>query len=88
MGDWIWMMIPMTALMIPIVAIFVSHQQKMTEIIHGRRHREEIEAELNGMREEIAGLRGQLTTQALALDALSRQQKTLESGQAIQQRLG
>ena len=44
------------------------HQQKMAEIIHGRRHRELVQKELDEMRAEIGHLRSTIATQALALE--------------------
>jgi|SRR5579862_8085904 len=84
------MMIPMLALTIPIVALFQSHQQKMAEIIHGRKHKEMVQAELDEMRSEINQLRSSLATQALALEGLAQRRPLSGANEtdALSQRLG
>lgn len=59
----------------------------MAEIIHGRAHREQAEAEFAALRNEISDLRMQLGTVTLALDSVHRTQKQLTDG-TVQQRLG
>ncbi len=70
MGDMIWVLIPLTALLIPIVAMLVSHQQKMAQIIHGRGDPEEVAA----LRSEVAELKQQLGQHTMALDEMRRRQ--------------
>ena len=84
------MMIPITALMIPIVALFQHHQRQMAEIIHGKRHQELIKGELDEMRAEINQLRSTISTQALAIEGLAHR-KTLagpNDTDSLAQRLG
>lgn len=71
--DWIWVLIPVTALLIPIVAIFSSHQQKMAQILHGAGDRREIDA----LREEVSELRRQLGQQALTVDDMRTSLRSL-----------
>lgn len=54
------------ALMIPIVAILVKHQQKMAEILHRATPNAEVEA----MRREIADLRALVHQQTIQIDSL------------------
>jgi Mg2+ and Co2+ transporter CorA len=84
------LMIPVMALMIPIIALLQHHQQKMAEIIHGNRHRELIQGELEEMRSEINQLRSTVSTQALALEGLAnrKQISTPNETESLAQRLG
>ena len=52
MSSLVWVLVPITALMIPIVTIFVLHQQKMAQIIHGRHDPSEVDA----LRDEVRAL--------------------------------
>lgn len=57
-GDAIWILIPLTALMIPIVAILIAHQQKMAAIIHGKGvvPNEALLEEIRALRHEVGQL--------------------------------
>jgi hypothetical protein len=74
MNDWIWIMVPLTALLIPIVVVFTKHQQRMAEIYHqGSAERNEIAALSNEIRE----LKALVHQQAITLDTLASTQKAL-----------
>jgi hypothetical protein len=73
-------LIPITALMIPIVAILVKHQQSMAQILHGGAAENERIAALS---EEIRQLRQRVDSLTLSLD--SRQ---MSAQPAVRQRLG
>ena len=74
MNDWIWVMIPLTALLIPIVVVFTKHQQRMAEIYHqGSAERNEIAALGNEIRE----LKTLVHQQAITLDNLAATQRAL-----------
>ncbi|MFI5387687.1 MAG: hypothetical protein ACHQ50_16380 [Fimbriimonadales bacterium] len=75
MGDFIWVLVPMTALLIPIVAIFSAHQQKMAQILHQSGGN----ADVNALRQEIAELKTLIHNQSIALDTLAGTQKSLSS---------
>jgi len=65
--DFIWAIIPVTALMIPIVAILTYHQRKMAEIMHrsgGENHL------IANLQREIYELRQQLNAHTVVLDDL------------------
>lgn len=74
MGDWIWIMIPLTALMIPIVAVLTSHQQKMAQILN---RNVGDHTELAALRQEIAELKALVHQQAINLDNLTGAQRSL-----------
>ena len=76
MGDWIWIMIPLTALMIPIVAVLSHHQQKMAQIIHGGGG---AQGQTDALRQEIAELKSFVHQQAIAIDNLANAQKALSA---------
>jgi len=88
--DTIWAIIPCMALSIPIIALMQSHQQKMAEIIHGKRHQELVQGELDQMRTEINQLRSTVSTQALALEGLASRKPIAGSNDtdSLSQRLG
>lgn len=67
--DVLGISIPILALMIPIVAILASHQQKMAPIIHGSLFRSEIDA----LRSEVEQLRSMLHHQARTIGELKGQ---------------
>jgi hypothetical protein len=64
-------MIPILALMIPIVAILVSHQQKMAELIHRGSRSAQQDQEIAAMKEEIRALREASTQQTLLLESIN-----------------
>lgn len=61
-------------LMIPIIAILTSHQQKMARILHERREGSALDSQVLA---ELAALRQQLAQQTLTIDDLSRRQSDL-----------
>ena len=63
-------LIPFFALLIPIIAILVRHQQRMTELIHGS-------AAQQGTRDDVASLKEQLNQVNQRLDALTLSVDTL-----------
>ena len=83
----IWILIPLSALGIGLVAILTGHQQKMAEIIHGRAHKEAVEAELQALRDKIAGLEARLSVQGLAAEAVSHKKSAVED-ETVRHRLG
>ena len=76
-------MIPIIAMMIPIVVIFTNHQRKMAEIIHqGNRVQP---GELEAIRHELQALRTQMNQQTIALDDMRNRAPQQTD---IQQRIG
>jgi hypothetical protein len=73
-------MIPITALMIPIVAILVSHQQKMAQLIHSGQRNPQQDAELNALRDEVRALRETVGSQALLLESVNRRVLGVDDG--------
>lgn len=73
-------LIPITALMIPIVAILVKHQQSMAQILHGGVAENERIAALS---EEVRQLRQRVDSLTVALDS-----RPASSQAAMRQRLG
>lgn len=63
-SDTIWILIPLTALMIPIIAILIHHQQRMAQIIHGRSSNPELENEVHALRREVQELKQMMSRQA------------------------
>jgi len=84
------MMIPITGMVIGLIAVMQSHQRKMAEIIHGSRSRELVQAELEQMRTEINQLRSTVATQALALEGLASRKPLANANDTdtLAQRLG
>lgn len=67
-------MVPIIALLIPIVAIFTTHQRRMAELIH-RNHAESMAlSEVAGMRDEIRQLKELVHQQAITIDSLGTRQ--------------
>ncbi len=64
----IWILVPVCALMIPIIAILSSHQQKMAEIIHRNQTAEIPSSDIAELRQEIQALKEIVHQQAIALD--------------------
>lgn len=62
--------IPLLALLIPIVAILVHHQQKMAQIMRGSDPN--TFAAIDALRREVADLRQLVGQQSIALDDLRR----------------
>lgn len=88
--DQMALMIPIMALSIPILALFQKHQREMAEIIHGRRHHEVVQGEIDQMRQEIGQLRATVATQALAIEGLAgrKQLAGQNDTDSLAQRLG
>src|SRR5471030_1134883 len=77
--------IPITALMIPIVAILVKHQQRMAEIMHGSGGAQ-THAEVAQLRNEVYELKQMLHQQMITVDSMLSTPK-VNSDQPLQQRL-
>lgn len=60
----------MTALMIPIIAMLMHHQQKMAQIIHGQIRNPELENEVRSLRVDLQQLQYQLSQQNMALEQM------------------
>jgi hypothetical protein len=73
---WVWVMIPLTVLMIPIVAILSHHQQKMAQILN---RNSGDHGEITALRGEIAELKSLVQSQAIALDNLATTQRSLNA---------
>lgn len=72
--------IPITALIIPIVAILVRHQQKMAEIIHSQPQQAmQPNSEMESMRRDMNSMRELLNQQAIQMDTLIQQQRSLNA---------
>jgi hypothetical protein len=65
--------IPITALMIPIVAILTTHQRRMAELYHSRNPQMDQHAamQMEAMRREMAELKTLIHQQAIAIDNLA-----------------
>ena len=62
-SDTIWILIPLTALLIPIVAVLVKHQQTMAQIVHGggrQMEMDQLRSELEMVKQQLAYQAGQL----------------------------
>jgi len=68
---FIGVLIPVVALMIPIVAILTGHQRRMAELIHGGAQNQAAAGEIAALRGEIAELRQLVHQQALAMDSIT-----------------
>ncbi len=79
--------IPLTALMIPIVAVLAKHQQKMAEIMRSVPHNQpQLQSpEVAQLRQEVAELKQILHRQMIQLDDLA--QRSTASVQAPQEPL-
>ncbi len=62
------LLIPILALMIPIVAILTAHQRRMAEIIH-QNHDSGFGAEVQRLTAEVQALKELVLQQTLALDS-------------------
>lgn len=66
-------MIPIVALLIPIVAILTRHQRSMAELIHGSHHAQQNQAaaaEIQALRAEMASLRESVNMMIVNRDGL------------------
>ena len=66
-GSEFAVLIPIIFLMIPIVKMLVSHQQRMAEIIHGTANHQ-ANSEIAQLRQEVYDLKVLIHQQAIALD--------------------
>ena len=83
------LMIPICALMIPIVAVLTSHQRKMAEIIHSRPIRNvETDNEIAALRGEVFELKQLVHQQTIALDNMVNPRMTPPTSTTVQERLG
>lgn len=85
MRDILPFMIPITALMIPIVAILVSHQQKMAQLIYGGSRTAQQDQEIAAMKEEMRMLRETVSQQTLLLESLNN--RALRQGDNLADRI-
>lgn len=75
-GEWIWVIVPICVLMIPIVGILTRHQQKMAEILNrGSADHNEI----TSLRRELADLKALVHQQTITLDNLAGTQRALNT---------
>lgn len=73
-ADVVWVLIPITALLIPIVAMLTRHQQKMAEILN---RSSGDHSELLAIRQDLAELKTILHSHAINLDTYAGTQKSL-----------
>jgi hypothetical protein len=80
--DFLPILIPIVALMIPIVRILTKHQQTMAEIIHSRQGNstDAQAAELAALRGEVRDLRNLVHSLTLQLDGRAVPFRTEEEG--------
>lgn len=82
-------LIPIVALMIPIVIVLTRHQQKMAELFHQRQTPQPMEIEM--LRREVADLRQAVHQQTIQLDNFLQSQAQLHNApqsSGIADRLG
>lgn len=72
--DQLGVLIPVVALMIPIVRTLSSHQLKMAELLHNGQSQQtgRLEAQISALHAEVASLREVVNSQTIALDGLMR----------------
>jgi hypothetical protein len=63
-------LIPITALMIPIVAILTYHQRKMAEIVHQGRGADVPNQEIQMLRREVQEIKEIVHQQTIAIDSI------------------
>lgn len=72
-GELIGIIAVAGAFAVPIVAMLISHQRKMAELIHGAHARQSVSeplaAELRALRAEVAQLRDTVNTSLIRTDA-------------------
>jgi len=71
MNGIIWVLVPITIFMIPIIAILTHHQQKMAEIINRNQRPAIPNEDIAALRQEIQALKEIVHQQAIALDGRS-----------------
>ena len=74
-------LIPITALMIPIVAILTYHQRKMAETIHAGQRNALPNADVEVLKREMQELKNVVHQQTIAIDNISRYQLPQTSSQ-------
>lgn len=72
------LLIPITALMIPIVAILTMHQRKMAEMMR-QRHQQESPHEIAAIKHELQELRQLVNQQAIQMDDFLTAQRQLSA---------
>jgi hypothetical protein len=73
-------LIPLTALMIPIVAILTYHQRKMAEVIHAHRQPSPPSPEIEALRREVLELKQVVHQQTIAIDGIRQLPQPTHSG--------
>ncbi len=76
--------IPIVALMIPIVAILVNHQQRMATIIHGSQAQNVNDPKIDALQEQVSQLQQQMNQFAFALDGI----QTAPARSEVRDRIG
>lgn len=85
--DTLALLIPIVAVMIPIIALLTAHQRKMAEIIHSNNPAQN--AEVDALRQEVRELRTLVNQQTISLDDMRRSQIAAAPPQTdVQNRLG
>lgn len=72
--------------MIPIVAILVTHQQKMAQIMHANRPQNN-DQEINALRAEVRELKEMVHQQMLALDSYSSGSRAYPAAEDVRDRI-
>jgi hypothetical protein len=83
LDDIIGVMIPIFALMIPIVVILTRHQQKMAELMHGQYQNQLPNAETDELRRQVSELRQLVMQQSYMLDEVRRKQELPSSTEEL-----
>ena len=76
-------LIPLLALMIPIIRMLIGHQAQMAQIIHGQNSQNNVNSSLQ-LSEEVRQLRELMHQQAIALDNLRDE---VRSSHTVQDRI-
>ncbi|MGV3617078.1 MAG: hypothetical protein ACO1SV_17260 [Fimbriimonas sp.] len=79
------LLIPVLGLMIPIVAILTTHQQKMAQLIHNNQRNAQTDAEIAIMKEELRTLRETVMHQTLLMESINS--RTYGAGDSVADRL-
>lgn len=85
-ADTLALLIPITALMIPIVAILTKHQQQMAEMYHRGANVPQTTAEIAALRSEVRELKELVHSQILANEM--NRSRSVAPGVDLEQRLG
>lgn len=65
----LWILVPLTLFMIPIVAILTYHQRKMAEIVHRNGATPAVLEEIHALRGEVREMKMLVHQQAIVLDS-------------------